>query len=61
MRLVLIADLHFGTESPSLVPRLHAAIATALRRGRVTADRTTRLHLEDVRARIAEILDTDES
>ncbi|MGR3496769.1 metallophosphoesterase family protein [Citreimonas sp.] len=29
MRLVLIADLHFGTESPSLVPRLHAAIAAA--------------------------------
>lgn len=29
MRLVLIADLHFGHESPSLVPRLHAAIAEA--------------------------------
>ena len=29
MRLVLIADLHFGHESPSLVPRLHMAIAEA--------------------------------
>ncbi|SDY11322.1 metallophosphoesterase family protein [Citreimonas salinaria] len=29
MRLVLIADLHFGHESPSLVSRLHAAITGA--------------------------------
>jgi hypothetical protein len=40
---------------------LDEAIADALGDRDVTEDRTTRLHLEDARARIEDILDRDES
>jgi hypothetical protein len=40
---------------------LDGAIASALRIRAVSGDRTTRLHLEDARARIEAILDADES
>jgi hypothetical protein len=39
---------------------LDGQIASALRNRRVSGDRTTRLHLEDARARIEDILDGKE-